>query len=1023
MCVFEGELEMFQRITKSVLVLAVVFPSLLYSQTQSSTQASRKFGPTLSYGDAPLTFEVNQGQAPGEIRFIARSTSTSVALTNERAIFTLAPKEEAAHNVSFQWLGALPSSKPAGQEELPGRTNYLVGDEHQWIRGIQNYARVRYASIYPGIDLVYYGNHRQLEYDFEVAAQADPSRIELLVQGADRVLPRSDGSLLVKTVAGDLNWQKPVAYQMKNGTRQEVAVHYRLNDDAMTVAFALGPYDHALPLTIDPVLAYAALIGPSEFPQYVAADSNGSAYLVTSTISPEYQTTPGSYMPKGQFSWQPPSLYTQPQHPLLAITKFSPDGSTLIYSTYLGGSEFVCSDPNASAPNGNHPGAITVDALGNAIVTGTTDDTNFPVTANAIQGTSKACTQDAIAAKLSADGSTLLYSTYLGSSGNDTGNAIAVDPSDNIYVGGLAQQTDFPTTKNLSSCTGYCSDIFVTKINADGTLGYSLLFGGLNSGMAMPNLNALAVDSEGNAYIAGWTGVDLPVVHALEPTRTTGNNNEGFVGEINPGGAAFKFLTYLGGSTFSTVNGIAVDSQGNIYAAGWTTDKNFPIMNAYQSQNNAYPSGSGFLTKYSPEGKSYIYSTYIGGSKNTIEVGVAVTPDGKPFLAGTTQASDYPVTADAFMAGNPGGRNISTFTEFDPSGTSLVYSTYLGGTAPNGASAQAESIAVTPDGNFAFEAGSNYNYQNNVEDFPVTPGAYDQPHNGDPSNNKGFGQISASFVVKFCMDCTSPANITILSPQNGSVLTSPVTFNAKAYDPEGVAAIQIYVVPGKVAYQTNSDTVNTALNIAPGNYGVVIQEWNNSGGYFKKTVNITVQNQPPTVVISSPAAGSTVSNPVHIVATAKVNGTGNIAHYRVYDSNNRAVYDVDGAALDAYVNLPQGFLPLTVVAWDSSGAAGSARENITVSGGSGGAQVVITSPVNFQSYTSPVNFNATATTGCQSGIYAMQIYSNPGVLAYTAYGSSVNTSIALSPGYYYGAVQAWDNCGATFRTNVQFQVQ
>jgi hypothetical protein len=203
----------------------------------------------------------------------------------------------------------------------------------------------------------------------------------------------------------------------------------------------------------------------------------------------------------------------------------------------------------------------------------------------------------------------------------------------------------------------------------------------------------------------------------------------------------------------------------------------------------------------------------------------------------------------------------------------------------------------------------------------------------------------------------------------------------------------------------------------------VVQEWSNSGAFLKTTVHITVQNAAPTVRIGSPVAGTTVSDPVHVMASAKVNGSGSIVHYRVYSASGVAVYDIDGKTLNAYIHLPQGAVNLTVVAWDSSGAAGAASAQITVNGGPGGAQVVITSPSNFATVSSPVTFQATATASCGAGIYALQVYTDPGVLAYTTYSNDVNTAINVPSGYHYGAVQAWDNCGGTFTTPVQFRVR
>ena len=1001
----------------------LLFTSLAYTQTNMPR-------PAIDYGATPLFFEVNHGQAPAGIDFISRGSGPTLELRGDRATFAFSQSGQGFVQVTLQWLNATPHARVAALDPLSGRTNYLIGDQKNWIRNVPNYRQVQYKSIYSGIDLVYYGNHRQLEYDLQVSPHADVSKTRFAIQGADQLIAQPDGSLLLKTSAGDLIWKGPVAYQTRHGKRVPVNVAYKLvprgatnGSGSQAVEFALGPYDHRRQLIIDPKLAYAALIGPSNVPQFVATDGDGSAYLLTSTISPVYPTTSGAYMPTGQFSWKPPSLYTQPNHPLYAISKFSPDGSTLIYSTYLGGSQFVCSDGNAYPPSGNRPAGIAVDANGNAIVVGQTDDTNFPVTGNAIQKTDKTCSVaiDITVSKLSADGSNLLYSTYLGSSGNDTASSVAVDSAENIYVGGTAQNSDFESTTNLSACTGYCQDAFITKINANGTLGYSLLFGGAGSGpFTAPALSAVAVDNSGHAYVGGYTSAPLPIVNALQPSF---NQNDGFVGEVNATGTGFVFLTYLGGSLFSDVSAVAVDPAGNVYATGRTIDTDFPLANPYQSTNKAFSNSSGFLTKYSPQGQSYVYSTYLGGSLNGELTAISVGPDGTAYVIGDTSAGDYPVTPDAFQPANAPYNFTSVLTAMKPDGQALAYSTYISGNIASDSGTLAGSVAVTPDGQSAFVAGWYVNDKSATIYFPVTPGAYNHPHAGNPSNNLAHYQVSSAFVMKFCMSCAAPANLSIVSPQNNTVLTSPVNFNLQAYDPDGVAALQIYAVPGKVAYQTTLSSINTNLTLAPGHYGVVVQEWSDSGAVLKKTVNITVQNNAPAVTISSPAPNATVSNPVHVAATAKVNGTGIIVHYRVYSGNGVAVYDVNASTLNANVSLPQGAVNLTVVAWDSTGAVGSASEKITVNGGSGGDQVVVTSPVNFSTVSSPVTFSATATTSCTTGIYALQIYTDSGVLAYTAYASSVNQAISVAPGYHYGAVQAWDNCGATFSTPVQFRAQ
>jgi hypothetical protein len=1019
---------MLRRILPAYWAVNLFLAQILFAQTQINPSHASVNSPQRvtrpSAMQVPLMFEQNRGQAPGQIQFLSHSGPLNLALTDHEAILNLSKLDDSGQNVSlsFSWLRSQADMKAVGEQELAGRTNYLVGDQKDWIRGIPNFGRVRYRSIYPGVDLIYYGNGKQLEYDLELQPGADASRIALTVDGAAAVLPQSDGSLQIQTALGDVEWQKPVAYQVQNGKRTEIAAAYRM--DHAAVRLELGSYDHTLPLTIDPTLSYAALIGPVSSVAYIAADASGSAYLLNSTTTPAYPTTAGSYMPKGQFSWGPPSLYSQPWHPLLAITKFSPDGSTLVYSTYLGGSQYVCNNQGFPPPRGNYPGGIAVDSSGNAIIAGATDDSNFPVTPNAAQpGTGNCQPYSMTLSKLSADGSSLLYGTYLYGTGYQSyPYGVAVDPSDNLYIGGEWSGPAFSSTLNLSSCTN-CINIFAAKVNASGSLGYSVLLGGQNStSPSFPVLAGVAVDSSGDLYMTGNTTFTLPTVNALQPTKPGGQS--AFVGELNPSGTAFKFLTYLGGSSDSVGTGIALDPSANIYVTGFTLDNNFPITNAYQSTNKAYPNANGFITEYSPNGQSYIYSTYLGGPQSVALNAITVGPDGKASVIGMTQDTAYPITPDAFQPviynTGPTGTE-SVFSTLAPGGSSLYYSTYLeGNPSPNPMAVRAESIAATPSGDNVFVGGETDNVAN-VNDFPVTPGAYDNPNAGVP-NGSGYA-IEAGFAMNFCMSCTSPANITISAPLNGAAVTSPVNFVASAYDPNGVAALQIYVVPGTVAYQTNSDTINTNLNIAPGNYNVVIQEWSKTGSYIKKTVSITVQNAAPTVTITSPAPGATVSDPVQVSATAKVNGTGKIVAYRVYAGNGDAVYTSNTSTLNANVTLPQGPELLTVVAYDSTGAAGAAKENITVSGGSGGDLVTITSPANDAVLTSPVTFTASATTTCTAGIQALQIYTDPGVLAYTAYGAKVSKSISLASGIYYGAVQAWDNCGGTFTSDVTFQVQ
>jgi hypothetical protein len=682
-----------------------------------------------SYGKLPLHFEANRGQTHEDVRFLARGPGYGLYLTAGEAVLVLTrPGPEASPGAQPQGesvalrmalVGAAPAPLVSGVEQLPGKANYFIGkDPARWRTNVPTYAKVHYREVYPGIDLVYYGNQRQLEYDFVVAPGADPKRIVLGFKGAEKIEIDAQGDLVLHAAGGAIRQHKPVVYQEIDGIRQEVAGRY-VRKGANRVGFKVAAYDRSRPLVVDPVLAYSTYLGgnnDSDAGRGIAVDANGNAYVTGYAGSIDFPTTAGAFQPTHGGGYYD-----------VSVTKLNATGSVAIYSTYLGGS------------GGDIGNGIAVDSSGNAYVTGSTGSDDFPTTVGAFQPILSG--SDAFVAKLNAAGSALAYSTYLGGSGLDGGNAIAVDLTGAAYVTGFTQSADFPTTPGAFANFGsdpFTSDAFVTKLNPAGSaLDYSTCLGGKNGSEGG---NGIAVDSGGNAYVAGRTSSgDFPTtVGAFQPIRR-GQMADGFVTKLNPTGSALVYSTYLGGNDFGpgageAISAIAVDGAGSAYVAGYTNAWDFPTtVGAYQSTNQTRlpggePGQDAFVTKLHSTGSVLVYSTYLGGSSGESGSGIAVDADGNAYVTGSTRSTDFPTTQGAFQAAYGGGAYDGYVTKLNATGSALVYSTYLGGSSSD----WGDGIAVDNSGN-AYATGNT-----NSPNFPTTPGAFQSGFENDTGHANAF---------------------------------------------------------------------------------------------------------------------------------------------------------------------------------------------------------------------------------------------------------------------------------------------
>ena len=698
-----------------------------------------------------IWFEANQGQAPTEVKFLAKGPVYSLFLTPNEAILQLrrikhqqqtcglsepggpfivpAPQPDATLRIQFNGVNSVVVM--VGEDELTSKVNRFRGSAPaNWHTNIPTYAKVRYKDVYPGIDLVFYGrNQNQLEWDIIVAAGADPSQIMFSIEGADQVQLDTQGDLILHTGDDRVRLRKPYIYQIKDGARYDIAGQYHIiaNNEATEstcrnwqIAFELGDYDQGHTLVIDPILSYSTYLGGSGSDQAygIAVDPAGNVYVTGFTWSSDFPTLDPMRDAKSAHNYE------------AFISKLDPNG-VIIYSTYLGG--YWQSVGNS----------ITVDAKGNAYVTGSTGG-EFP-TVNPIF-TYKGG-EDIFVAKLNPTGSALVYSTFIGGYSNDSGRSIAVDSEGNAYITGFTTSPDFPVTPNAPQLThsGYESlennmDAFVAKINAAGSaLVYATFLGGTKNDSAA----GIAVDQKGNAYVAGSTcSLDFPMTAKAFQPQYGGGYADFFIVKLNTEGSVVLYSTFLGGSEpdlgdlyYGGGTCIAVDQDGHAYITGTTWSNDFPIKNPLQPTRGNI---NAFVTKLNADGSDTVYSTYLGGRAWAWGNGLAVDPAGCTYVTGVTAGGFPAVNAIQTVFGGPDAYSSrdAFVAKLDPDGSSLVYSTYLGG---NGAD-RGNAIAVDTYGN-AYVAGQTLS-----TNFP-TINAWQTVYGGDAQSTTGD-----AFVAKLSAD-------------------------------------------------------------------------------------------------------------------------------------------------------------------------------------------------------------------------------------------------------------------------------
>ncbi len=560
------------------------------------------------YLQLPLAFE--KQQAGGREEFVSRGQGYTLALQGGKASIAVKPAEGPAAVVSFEFAGGrTPDAVPG--EELPGKVNLIYGnDPRMWKLGLPTYGKVTYRDVYPGTDVVYYGNQSQLEFDLVLKAGADPDAIRMKVGGARKLSVDASGALVIGDGSGDLRVALPRIYQEAGGTRKNISGHYAIHGRD-EVAFSVDPYDRSRELVIDPTIVYSTLLGGgtnTTVGEGIALDSSGNMYVTGYTYAQDFPTANAL---QGGLTGGSNGF----------VTKINAAGTALIYSTYLGGSSYDFFQ------------GIAVDSTGAAWVTGYTQSSDFPVL-NAAQSTYGGGT-DAFVARLTAAGA-LQFSTFLGGSSYDSGQGIAVDSSNNGFVTGQAGGS-FPTTAGAFQQGS--GTTFVTKYSPAGAVAYSTLMGSFNT-----YSQAIAVDSTSNAYITGHT-YDSPFPGAPTGGAQASNmgNGDAFVAKLNPGATALVYFTFLGGTNFDRGTSIKVDSGQNAYIAGYTSSTGLATGGA--SQTALAGGQNGFIAKLNPAGTAFTYITYLGGNRQDSINGLAVDSFGNAYVAGYTDSNVFPSVA------------------------------------------------------------------------------------------------------------------------------------------------------------------------------------------------------------------------------------------------------------------------------------------------------------------------------------------------------------------------------------------
>ncbi|MCE9636728.1 MAG: SBBP repeat-containing protein [Planctomycetes bacterium] len=674
-------------------------------------------GRTASPASLPLHFERNDGQTARRVSFLARADGSTVFLEPDCATFATPGAA-----VRMRVVGAHAAAAISGAEPLAGHANYLIGrDPSKWTTDVPLYARVVAEEVYPGIDVAWYGDGRRLEYDFCVAPDADPSQIALAFEGADSVTLADDGALVLRVGDRELRHDRPVVWETGDAGRREVDGRFVVRDDGL-VAFAVADRTPGSLLTIDPLVSWSDYVGGSgrDECEGVAVDGQKNAYVTGTTQSLDFPTKTGAF-----------ATTAKGGDTDTFVTKLNAAGNAIVYSTYVGGTE------------GEESHGIAVDKESRATICGFTYSQDFPATAlDTVLDDGVNLTGDAFVTRLNAAGNGLAWSTYLGGTGQDTANDVAVDSAGVAWVVGNTSSTDFPLASEIDASSEGSQDAFLTSIAADGaSLRFSTYLGGPDNDTG----DGVAI-REGDVWIAGKFSTNrqvppLPVFPGVTPVRAFAGYDDLWVGRVHPATSSWVWMSFLGGqyseislSASDQFARVAVDASGNAFVCGSTDSPDFPAGSGTARTDQS--GTDGFVSKLSTTG-SLLWTRFLSSDPSTstdTAADIAVDSKGRAHVVGTTEGYVFPVVG----ATQPeqGGYEDAFYSIVKADGSGFDFSTYLGGESYE----WARGIALASDGS-ATVAGRTYG------SFPVVGGVQEfYRQNGDGFVTR-FGATAGTALV------------------------------------------------------------------------------------------------------------------------------------------------------------------------------------------------------------------------------------------------------------------------------------
>lgn len=881
----------------------------------------------------PVAFEPNVGQADGGTRFLARAPGYDLLVGRTGARVVLSRGAHARPSVlSFKTLGSNPRAPVSGAAPLPGRVNYFIGRRSGgWHTGIGTFRAVEVSRVYPGVDLSYSGGRGRIEYTFTIAPGADPAAVRLGVGGASSLRLDPAGDLVVRTPSGTVVQHAPLAYQTVSGRRR--AVHAAFSLRGHSVGFTVSRYDRSAPLVIDPVLTYSTYLSGAyggDQAYGVAVNSAGDIVVSGDTRSPSFP-----YTESGSFGGGSDAF----------VIELDPSGTSVVYSTYIGGN----GDDEATA--------VALDRSGDAYLTGFTDSDDYPLQAS-LPNTNDNNQQigknfDAFVTELSADGSSLVYSTLVGGIADDEGDAIAVGSDGAAYITGFTNSTtSFPTTSGALRRTASAWSAFVTKLAPAGanpeTIAYSTFLGGSAGNWqvelarrGMTEGLAIGVDSSGDAYVGGLTlATNFPTTSGAYRTSMGGADTSGFVSKLNSTGSSLLYSTYLGGNTSgdqSQVDGLVLEG-GKVFVAGASAGSDFPTTSGAVQRTFGGGGSDAFVSELNPATSAsgqLVYSTYLGGSDVDGAEGLAVDTHGDVFVTGRTYSSNFP-TAHTFSAS--GSAFVAKIEPALSGATGLAWSSELGGGGDTGL-----GVATNGSGD-VFVVG-----ETTSTSFPTVNALVTAPPG---SSVMGF--------LSEIVDGTA-SHVVSLSPASGTAGTS-VTINGAGFtgatsvkfdgvaapgftvgsDTQITATVPPLAIDGNVTVTTSGGTSNgVPFDVVPvvGNFapthGVAGQVVDVTGTSLVKPTALTLNGLK--IPVTTVAAGT------HLRFTLPTTATSGL----IAVTTANGVADTSSDTTPAFTVDPKitGFTPAAAAGGASvkivgSGLAGATDVSFTTDGGWTSANVV-----------------------------------------------------------------------------------